>query len=304
MSLTNRHGMIYYSFVNVAQRKEFTIDRKYFLLTNRTMDNFSHFSALTLVGFFNAGFSQLPIKPFVIPENTELVELLTGGTVFFEHAGSRQAFSRGTSFWHLSGEKTIWDTLPEAPYRCAVFRFRTSEKKRLHPRVSHWRGSDRALEEFLQFSRSWYENAPEDPGLFFYTLSQLSAHASAPPEAVCSADACPLSIPENSGLYQAVRFLENNYSSHPDISRLCRISGLNRNRLFKEFNQFFKKTPNAFILEKRISLAKKLLETTTLPIKEISGQCGFENLEVFYRTFKKYTQTSPGAYRKAGTSYF
>ena len=184
------------------------------------MDIFSHFSGIFQIGFFNAGFSQLPITPFVIPPETELVELLTGGTDFFEQNGTRQVFTRGTIFWHITGDKTIWDTPPEAPYRCAVFRFNTSEKKRLSPRVSHWRGSDRGLEDFLQFSRSWYENSPEDPGLFFYTLSQLSAQASAPANAVCAAESSPLQLPPGSGLHRAVQYLEKNCAAATSTATL------------------------------------------------------------------------------------
>lgn len=54
--------------------------------------------------------------------------------------------------------------------------------------------------------------------------------------------------------------------------------------LFKKYTGF---APNQYILELKISKAKSLLTNTDKIIKEISYECGFENLEYFCSIFKK-----------------
>lgn len=53
----------------------------------------------------------------------------------------------------------------------------------------------------------------------------------------------------------------------------------------------------------RISQAKKLLATTNLKIREISGMLGFSSDTVFCKTFKKYTGISPQKYRCDGHQF-
>ena len=267
------------------------------------MDILSHVTGLELVGFFNAGLNPLPIIPYTLRPGMELVELLTGGKVFFEQDGRRLTLGRGTIFWHIPGDSTIWDTPPEAPYKCAVFRFFVREKRRLMPRVSFWRGSDSSLEEFLKFSRSWFDNTPEDPRLFAWCAATLSAHASAPDCFGVRRDLLSHASPEDP-FARLIAYIEKNPAASPDVDTLCRISGLSRNRLFKEFRLHFNMTPHACVTAKRIERAKNPLENTTMPIKEIAGACGFDNIEVFYRTFRKAAGVTPGEYRNACASYF
>lgn len=54
--------------------------------------------------------------------------------------------------------------------------------------------------------------------------------------------------------------------------------------LFKQYTGF---APNQYILELKLSKAKSLLTNTNKIIKEISYECGFENIEYFCSIFKK-----------------
>jgi AraC family transcriptional regulator len=47
-----------------------------------------------------------------------------------------------------------------------------------------------------------------------------------------------------------------------------------------------------------LELARRLLETTDLPIAHIADRCGFESLSHFTRTFKNAFGISPARYRK------
>ena len=53
-----------------------------------------------------------------------------------------------------------------------------------------------------------------------------------------------------------------------------------------------------YITAQRIDRAQHLLESTSLPVMEISEHCGFNNIANFNRSFKKITGKTPRGYRK------
>ena len=48
----------------------------------------------------------------------------------------------------------------------------------------------------------------------------------------------------------------------------------------------------------RIEEAKRLLETSTKPVEEISAEVGYEEPGFFLRLFKRLTGITPGQYRR------
>ncbi len=79
-----------------------------------------------------------------------------------------------------------------------------------------------------------------------------------------------------------------------DLSENCQLSTSYISRIFKEhLNVGFVEYLNNL----RISRSKKLLEETQMTIEQIGFQVGFNNVRSFMRTFKQYTNTTPGQYR-------
>ena len=265
---------------------------------------FDHITSLESVQYFNAAHSiNVPIQPVTIPEGHELAEVLTAGEVFFEDGGVIRRFARGTVFWHIAGEKTICDTTLQSPYQCAVFRFRVNEKKRTVPRVFQWRNSGQSFEDFIRYSRSWFENSTADPLLCDYCLMQLAAQALAPAEVSSSAIPGLRQIPPNNKLLRLLDYIEKHISEPLDVVSLAQVINVSRNQLFREFKKYLNCTPHGYLLERRIAKARLMLEKDTASIKEIAGECGFENIEVFYRSFRQITAMPPAAYRKKHAAY-
>ncbi len=72
--------------------------------------------------------------------------------------------------------------------------------------------------------------------------------------------------------------------SHEHVCRTCRgVLGL---------------TPSAYVNQVRISHAAELLRSTELSIREISEDCGIENISHFYRLFRDQTGSTPRLFRK------
>ncbi len=57
-------------------------------------------------------------------------------------------------------------------------------------------------------------------------------------------------------------------------------------------------SPHAYLIDVRISEAKKMLWDTTVGISEIAEKCGFGCQQYMNKIFKQQTGMSPGAYRK------
>ena len=133
---------------------------------------FEHIRKLKAVSYFAAPAGR-QVTPATIVLNSECIELVTGGTIFFETGGERKTFRKGAMFWHVSREKTIWDTPPDDPYRCYVFRFEARPPTRTVPRVTVWNNPDEALEFASAMFKVFHSGDFDQDALTAYLYSTL-----------------------------------------------------------------------------------------------------------------------------------
>jgi len=256
--------------------------------------------ASRLKGLEHLGFYAAPdhaqITPVRIPENIELVELITGGEVFFEVDGNEKTFGKGTIFWHQAGEHTIYRTTSEKPYRCAVFRFSISDLNRPVPRVSFW-NADTDIERFASECLHLFHSQTLDVDvLSLYIYSTLLRHAMATGDSSSQRN-----YPEPLDL--ALAYIHNNLEKKITVAVLARNSRISQAQLFKLFQTHLEITPHHYILSQQLLRARTMLAGTPLPIKVIASECGFKNLEVFYRRFHCESGMPPGEYRRKYLPY-
>jgi AraC family transcriptional regulator len=65
----------------------------------------------------------------------------------------------------------------------------------------------------------------------------------------------------------------------------------------RHFRESFGRTPHAYILERRIDRARRLLAQSCLPIKEVALVCGFADQAHMTRVFQTHLHTTPAALR-------
>lgn len=253
--------------------------------------------ALRQVGFYMAP-DHARVTPVSIPENSELVELITDGNVFFEVDGQLQAFGKGTIFWHRAGEETIWRTTPEAPYRCVVFHFIVNDLNRPTPRVSFWHSNaDTDIDRFASESISLFHAQTLDVNILaLYLYSTLLRHAMVNKKA---------SFRRNypKPLDQSLDYIRRNIGKYIAISNLAKYSQVSNSQIFILFRNHLGIAPHKYILSQRLARARTMLAGTQLPIKEIAIACGFKNLEVFYRQFHRASRMPPAEYRRKYLPY-
>lgn len=66
------------------------------------------------------------------------------------------------------------------------------------------------------------------------------------------------------------------------------------------FRQYTGLAPAQYITQLKIQKAKELLSVTTMPVKEIALELGYESIDYFSTQFKKQTGTTPSQFRNMG----
>ena len=83
------------------------------------------------------------------------------------------------------------------------------------------------------------------------------------------------------------------------VESLCADTGFSHAQLLRLFKKNYGETPMHYLIEKRMELAKELLEETALPVCSVAYSCGYSDELHFMKCFKRYTGMTALAYRKA-----
>lgn len=102
---------------------------------------------------------------------------------------------------------------------------------------------------------------------------------------------------DNAFLKQAVSFIENHYNEPITLQDIVRSCSVNHSTLTALFKDELGITPVAYLWHYRLVVAKKLLEFTNLPVKEIAKRCGFKTVQHFSRKFEEQLGLSPAVFR-------
>lgn len=81
-----------------------------------------------------------------------------------------------------------------------------------------------------------------------------------------------------------------------DLAKRCGMTTFRFSRLFKEANGL---GFTDYMLNKRMSFAKELLDNSEMPITSIGYEAGFKDPSYFARAFKQYANCTPSEYRLA-----
>ena len=83
-------------------------------------------------------------------------------------------------------------------------------------------------------------------------------------------------------------YINENYMNEVSLEMFAKDMYLSQVYISKIFKEETGHSPIHFLIKKRLSTAKKLLETENLPIKIISSKVGYEDAYHFSKLFKKY----------------
>jgi transcriptional regulator GlxA family with amidase domain len=93
-------------------------------------------------------------------------------------------------------------------------------------------------------------------------------------------------------------WLEENIDQPISIADMAGQAGMGERTFMRRFKKLIGDTPIGYLQQLRIETARRLLETTTATVEEITFMAGYQDVSSFRKLFKKQTGLSPSAYRK------
>lgn len=109
----------------------------------------------------------------------------------------------------------------------------------------------------------------------------------------------PTGRPLDPRVLEAIDYVSRNPRRRLSVDELARVVHLSTSRFSHLFAQETALTPRGFVERQRIERAKQLLELTTLPVKAVAREVGFESQFYLATRFKKLTGATPSASRSS-----
>lgn len=123
-------------------------------------------------------------------------------------------------------------------------------------------------------------------------LTRESRHRNEPP---------PAPVAETAGnnviVRAAIRHLSERLSAPPTVEQLARLVGTNEKRLSRAFREDLGQTVFEYLRAERLSIAQRLLTTTSLSVANIAEEIGFSSAANFATAFRERFGVTPSAYR-------
>ena len=98
-------------------------------------------------------------------------------------------------------------------------------------------------------------------------------------------------------IQQALIYIHHHLGNRIDLNTLVAETCVSKDHLIRLFKQATGETPANYITRRKLEQAELLLTTTSLPVKNIAAELGFEDTSYFVRVFRKHSNMSPLEYR-------
>lgn len=106
-------------------------------------------------------------------------------------------------------------------------------------------------------------------------------------------------IIKNAKLRDAVLYIESRFDESITLPDIAKAAGMNHTTLTALAKEELGLTAIEYLMKYRITVAKKQLEFTSVPIKDIANMTGFKTVQHFGRVFKAHTGATPAEFRKS-----
>lgn len=97
---------------------------------------------------------------------------------------------------------------------------------------------------------------------------------------------------------RAIAFIQNNYHRGIKVTDVVNDVCISRSYLHMLFQKSLDMSPQEFLTKFRVSRARELLIITELSVEEVAKSCGYQDVLVFSKMFKKVMGMPPSVFRK------
>jgi AraC family transcriptional regulator len=100
---------------------------------------------------------------------------------------------------------------------------------------------------------------------------------------------------------RVVEYIDSHLDAPLGLDQLAYVAGVSTWHFLRQFRARFHCPPHAYVIERRIDRAKRLLQRGTMPIKQIAAACGFSDQAHMTRLFRRHLGVTPAAVRSSVT---
>lgn len=93
-------------------------------------------------------------------------------------------------------------------------------------------------------------------------------------------------------------FIEENLDRAITIDSMAALARLSTGHFGRAFKDSFGETPHAYVMQRRVERAKRLMLSTQEPLSQIAIACGFADQAHFSNLFRKQVGATPNAWRR------
>jgi LacI family transcriptional regulator len=119
-----------------------------------------------------------------------------------------------------------------------------------------------------------------------------------PPSGVLRRESTGMTADRDPVVAKALHLIDGPVDGDLTVDELAKRVGVSRRKLEQRFRKITGGTPHEAILDRRITEAKRLLESGSESISEVGQACGFSSVHYFTTAFSREVGESPGAYRR------
>lgn len=98
---------------------------------------------------------------------------------------------------------------------------------------------------------------------------------------------------------RAEDYIEANLARPMELGDIAAVLNMSAGTFARQFRRSTGMAPYAYVTERRLALARRLLDETELPTKQIAAMCGFCDQAHLTRMFSRRYGVSPAAFRQA-----
>lgn len=96
-------------------------------------------------------------------------------------------------------------------------------------------------------------------------------------------------------------YIEDRLSESLNLDELATVAGVSSWHFLRQFKARFGRAPHAYVIERRIEQATRLLARGLLPLKQIAAHCGFYDQAHMTRLFRRHLGVTPSSVRSRPT---
>lgn len=194
--------------------------------------------------------------------------------------------------YYLPAEPGKWEFLYLTLEGCETMRI-VRQLRRMLPPVSKAYAAPRAVELAWELIRKGKENdfaTPLDASETVYAFLMALAGGSTDGR-------------ESSGndlVLKVHNYCLQHLAEDIEVDMMAEFAGYSRSHFCRIFRGLSGKAPHEYLLELRVRTAIRMLQNSNASVKEIADGCGFAETGYFCKVFRRFTGTTPGAFRRKG----